>query len=239
MSFKESSAERPERRVFGRRQGRPLKASRQNVLESALPQLALPKDDLRGGGDIDPGIWFEVPEKPLVIEIGFGNGEHLAAMMREYPENNYIGAEPFINGMAAFLKEISSEAKGNVRVHMDDALQVIKSIRPTTVDAIYILNPDPWPKTRHHKRRIVNPDNLNAFARVIRPGGKLVMSTDVDDLAEWMLTHTFRHPAFEWSAEKLSDWTRPPPGWIETRYEQKGRAQGRRQSYLIFERIQD
>ncbi len=237
MSSKKSLAEARQRKFYGRRQGRPLTDSRLEVLDRILPRISLPADQLTRRADTSPSQWFASSNNPIVMEIGFGNGEHLAEIIRRHPENNYIGAEPFINGMAAFLKEIESLSKGNIRVHMDDAMQIVHSLEDSSLSGMYVLNPDPWPKKRHHKRRIIGPENLDEFARVLKPGADLIMTTDVDDLAEWMLTHTFRHPAFKWTAETRSDWTKPPPRWIETRYEQKGRQQGRNQSYLLFKRI--
>lgn len=233
-NLSDSQKSKPQRRVYGRRQGRPLKSSRVDALKSLLPAVSIPEEDLTENGTVDPEIWFSRRGLPLWMEIGFGNGEHLSALMREHPENNYIGAEPFVNGVSAFLKDIAELQKDNIRIHMDDALEVISSIKPESLHGIYVLNPDPWPKTRHHKRRIISKENLDAFARVMKPGGSLIMTTDVDDLAEWMLTQTFTHGGFEWTAESRKDWKSPPPGWTETRYEKKGRDQGRSQSYLVF-----
>lgn len=230
-------AEQPiKKRVFGRRQGRPLNPSRKNVIDQILPEISITEETLTESGNFPAGEWFPCPEKPVWFEIGFGSGEHLSGIMRQDPECNYIGAEPFINGMAAFLKDIQDEPKDNIRVYMDDAMRLAKTMGDACLEGIYILNPDPWPKKRHHKRRIVSTENLNVFARIIKPGGKLIMATDVDELAEWMLYHSFRHSGFVWTAKNRSDWTNSPDGWIKTRYEQKGKEQGRSQTYLIFER---
>lgn len=118
---------------------------------------------------------------------------------------------------------------------MDDAVPLVKALPENCIHQIYVLNPDPWPKTRHHKRRIINQDNLNEFSRILVSGGRLVMATDVDELAEWMCTQAMIHPAFEWTAECADDWRVMPQDWIKTRYEQKGEKAGRKQSYLIFE----
>ncbi len=231
-----SSEPMNKRRVYGRRIGRPLGSGRAQGLESLLPVLGLSDDILKEDGSVDPETLFgDKPEK-IIFEIGFGNGEHLSALMRAEPGNGYIGAEPFINGMSAFLKDIKDMPNGNIRVLMDDALRIVKSLKSASVDSLYILNPDPWPKKRHYKRRIVRSETLNDYARVLKPGGFLVMTTDVDDLAEWMATQAFRHPAFHWTAKRADDWRTPPKDWQATRYEQKGRKAGRQQSYLIFER---
>lgn len=258
------------KRIYGRRQGRPLNTSRKRVLDDLLPLLSLPAEKLKENGTLDPASLFSQGYEKNFLEIGFGNGEHLAALLRRHPENAYLGAEPFINGMAAFLKEISQNSlkepplpsgervgvrgkakehphpgpppqRGgdclkNIRVLMDDAMMLVHSLEDACLDGIYILNPDPWPKKRHHKRRIVNQNNLEAFARILKPGGILTMTTDVDDLAEWMLTQATLHPAFHWTARCGSDWKNPPQDWTKTRYEQKGSAAGRKQTYLIFKK---
>ncbi len=224
------------KKVYGRRLGRPLNSERQKALEDLLPVLSIAPERITKNADIAPASLFQSAVKEIWFEIGFGNGEHLKAMMESQPDNGFIGAEPFINGMSAFLKSIKDLPHDNIRVHMDDALELLKSFTPYSLDGIYILNPDPWPKTRHHKRRIVNEDNLKLYARLLKPGGTLVMTTDVDDLAEWMLTKTFLNDDFEWQAEKADDWRTPPKDWPATRYEEKGKEAGRQQSYLIFKR---
>lgn len=216
------------RRLYGRKQTRALGRERQEAFDRLLPLLQIPS----------PFLWDSLfpKKKPVWLEIGFGNGEHLAGLMRRHPECNFIGAEPFINGMAAFLKEIENDPRDNIRVWMDDALLLAGQIPDACLEGIYVLNPDPWPKTRHRKRRIINRENLDQLTRILKPGGQLIMATDVDGLAEWMVTQAVLHPALEWRAEKSDDWRRMPDDWIKTRYEQKGAAKGRRQSYLLFQK---
>ncbi len=172
------------------------------------------------------------------LEIGFGAGEHLSALCRRNPQTGYIGAEPFINGVAALLKDVQADEMPieNLRILHGDAMKLALSFTPASLDGIYVLNPDPWPKKRHHNRRIIRPDTLDVFARILKSGGALIMSTDVDDLAEWMVTHASNHPAFTWTARTKADWQIMPEGWIPTRYEQKGITAGRKQTYLIFTR---
>ncbi len=212
------------RKLFGRRLTRGLSAHKQSLIDDVLPLLQPPKE-----GPV------ALPSLPLWIEIGFGNGEHLRGLIEKHPDKAFIGAEPFMNGMAAFLATLAEKDLPRVRVWMDDALLLLTRLPDGCAERIYLLNPDPWPKKRHHKRRFINPENLDLLARLLKPGGQLVMATDVDDLAEWMVTQTVNHPAFRWTARCAADWRETPPGWIETKYERKGRAQGRRQSYLIFE----
>ncbi len=223
-----------EKRVFGRKTGRPLNASRKAVMEDLYPALCIDDDLLKEDGTLAPSSLFDVPFKECWFEVGFGAGEHLSALMRENPDNAYIGAEPFVNGMAAFLKDIADDPHDRIAVHMDDAMMVANSLGDNCLDGMYILNPDPWHKTRHHKRRIVNRDNLDAFARILKPNTLLILSTDVPYLAEWMITEVMVHGGFEWEASCASDWQVPPEDWIPTVYEKKGAKGATKMVYLFF-----
>ena len=224
------------RRVYGRRQTRSLSAGKKTLFDQSLAQLQIPADLLKRGKITAPDL-FSKPVTGLWLEIGFGNGEHLKLEMLAHPDTGFIGAEPFINGMAGFLKSIEGEDQSNVRVYMDDAMTVVDALADASLDGIFVLNPDPWPKKRHHKRRIIQPDHVTKFARIIKPGGKLIMTTDIDELAEWMCTHAANNPDFCWTANTPKDWQTPPAGWIPTKYERKGAAKGRNQTYLVFERL--
>lgn len=213
-----------------------MKEERRGVLDDLLPALQIPPALLREDGALDPAALFGQSAPCLWFEIGFGSGEHLAALMERHPDHFFLGAEFFINGMSAFLKMIKDRKHDHVRVLMDDAMMIANSLTDGCVDGLYILNPDPWPKKRHHKRRIVRQETLDQFARILKPGGQLVMSTDVPDLAEWMVTQASRHPAFTWTAQKADDWRTPPPDWIKTRYEGKRAKGADRMVYLVFEK---
>lgn len=236
LSCKRSLDKLPEKRVFGRKLGRPLNASRQAALDNVLPEVAIEERYLTENGDIEPCILFDARYDACWLEIGFGTGEHLSALMERNPQNAYIGAEPFINGMSAFLKDIEDVPKERIRVHMDDAMMVANSLTDNSLDGIYVLNPDPWHKKRHHKRRIISQDNLDCFARILKPGTQLIMSTDVPDLADWMVTQASMHPAFEWEAQRADDWRIPPEDWITTAYATKNAKNSDRMVYLFFTR---
>ncbi|PZO80563.1 MAG: tRNA (guanosine(46)-N7)-methyltransferase TrmB, partial [Micavibrio aeruginosavorus] len=162
------------KRVYGRRLGRPMSASRQNAIEDVLPVLTLDMAAMTEDGSVDPDGFF--PEnKDIVFEIGFGNGEHLKAMLEQRPDRNYIGVEPFINGMSAFLKSVQDMSHANLRVWMDDAVMLARSLKSESISTLYILNPDPWPKKKHHKRRIVRQETLMEYHRILKPGGRFIM----------------------------------------------------------------
>ncbi|MCC7305162.1 MAG: tRNA (guanosine(46)-N7)-methyltransferase TrmB [Alphaproteobacteria bacterium] len=225
-----------QRRLWGRRMTRPLGKDRQQAFDKIFPLISIPENFVERKRNIDPRSLFP-SSAPVWLEIGFGNGEHLAALMEKNPDINFIGAEPFINGVGAFTQIIQNKPTERICVFMDDAMRLVETLKKESLDRIYILNPDPWPKKRHNKRRLVRKENLDQFARVLKPGGLLLMCTDVNDLAEWMLIYTVNHPSFEWQATSCEDWKNAPPGWASTtRYAEKGRKAGRSMTYLIFKK---
>lgn len=227
-------------RFYGRRAGRQLNTARKAVMDKLYPVLAVPEDQITKEADLDPSSLFKFTPDKILFEIGFGNGERLAQHCSLEPKTGFIGAEPFSNGMTALLKSIDDQGddfNNNVRVHMDDAIPLVKSLKTDSIDTIMVLNPDPWHKTRHHKRRIINQDNLTLFARILKSGGNLIMTTDVRDLIQWMVTEAAKHPDFTWTAQSCDDWKNAPENWIQTRYETKGAKGADRMHYLHFKRV--
>ena len=226
-----------ERSFFGRRQGRSTSPLRIGILDDLLPKIELPEEKLLLEQNISPEELFGRPYSKYWLEIGFGYGEHMATLLRNNPDTGYLGAEPFIGGMSAFLMNLQEdEAHDNVRALMDDGMIIARSIKPNSLDGIYVLNPDPWHKKRHHKRRIINQVNLDVFADILKPGAPLVLTTDVENLAEWMCTQASNHPAFKWTANSKDDFYTPPKDWITTRYEEKGAKGAKKMVYMFFER---
>lgn len=224
-------------RFYGRRSGRKLNGVREAVIKNLLPKLSIPEDLVTKDKSLSPSSLFQNKPEKLILEIGFGNGERLAEAVKRNPDTGYIGAEPFINGMSAFLCEIQeNDTLDNIRVYMDNAIPLVRSFESHSFDKIYVLNPDPWHKTRHHNRRIINQENLSHFARILKPNGSLIMSTDVEPLAEWMVTEATLHPSFEWTATKPDDWRKAPKDWIPTRYETKQAKGAGKMNYLMFKK---
>src|SRR5262249_45066780 len=154
-------------------------------------------------------------------EIGFGGGEHLVAQAEARPERRFIGVEPFINGVGSCLRHIEESGVANVRLHQGDARDVIARLPEASLDLVYILFPDPWPKTRHHKRRLIQPDFLGELARVLKPGGEVRFATDWANYGAWTLEHFTHDARFEWTAHRAGDWRAAWEGHVPTRYEQK------------------
>ena len=223
----------PRRTLYGRRQGPKLRAAAVTLLDSVLPDVAF---TVTPGTPLDPRALFADPPRALRLEIGFGGGEHLAAQAATHPEIGFLGVEPFLNGVAKLLRAVQTERLANVRVLRDDARLLLDVLPTACLDRADILFPDPWPKLRHHKRRIVNARTLAELARVIRPGGTLRLATDDADYARWMLAAVLAEPRFAWTAERASDWREPPADWAPTRYEAKARLAGRRPVFLALRR---
>jgi tRNA (guanine-N7-)-methyltransferase len=170
------------------------------------------------------------------LEIGFGGGEHLAMLAQRHRDIGFIGAEPFVNGVARLLSLAEAGGLDNIRILADDARLLLKSLPDASIGRAFALFPDPWPKLRHHKRRIVNPDTVAALARILRPGAELRLATDDADYARAMLETVLREPRFVWLAERSGDWLARPDDWPATRYEEKALAAGRGPVYLRFAR---
>ena len=218
-------------RLYGRSSGHRLRPAQQQLLDTLLPAIAVPAD-----GGIDSRRLFG-NERPLHLEIGFGSGEHLAERADMLPDHGFIGCEPFVNGVAAALAHIRDRGLANVRIHRGDALDVLRRLPDGALSFVYLLHPDPWPKARHSKRRMVNDGPLELIAAKLKPGGELRLATDDPTYLAWSLMVMQRHSGrFEWLAQKPSDFLEPLGGWIETRYGAKSRREGRRPYYLRYRR---
>lgn len=171
------------------------------------------------------------------LEIGFGAGEHMAWQAQANLDTGIIGCEPFINGVAALLGEIDDQNINNIRIWNNDARDVLDWLEDGSIDRVFVLYPDPWPKVRHHKRRLISPATLKLLARVMRHGAQLRIGTDIPDYVRATLESVFTTPEFEWLAERPDDWRTRPEDWPQTRYEKKAIREGRKGHCLIFRRI--
>ena len=201
------------------------------MFDATLPALEIALE-----ARLDPRDLF--PEaKTIIVEIGYGGGEHLALEAARHPETGYIGCEVFTGGIGKMVQAIAAQDLRNIRLFTDDALKLLVTLPDACLDEVYLLYPDPWPKTRHHKRRFVSPTTLAELARVIRPGGLFHFASDIEDYANWTLAHIVRAPQFSFAPERPGSWHEPYPGWQATRYEQKARREGRLVSfYFSFKR---
>ncbi len=230
---------------YGRRKGRPLRKQLQILMQTALDdvRLALPNEGgpetnaQNGGKSFHPADLFSHKPDDVFLEIGFGGGEHLAALAEAQPQTGFIGAEPFVNGVASLLRHMDARDLQNIRIWPDDVRLILPSLAEASLAGAYIMFPDPWPKSRHASRRILNHAMLDALARLIRPGGYLRMASDHASAKLWLLAEAMAHPAFVWQANTPSDWRDRPADWPQTRYMAKGVREGRPSSWFDFCRI--
>jgi tRNA (guanine-N7-)-methyltransferase len=168
------------------------------------------------------------------LEIGFGAGEHLIARARENPHIGFMGAEAYVNGIAKCALYAKEENLKNLAIWPHDTRPLLDALSEKSLSAIYLLYPDPWPKRRHWKRRMVDDHNLKRFARLLKPGAKFYFATDWANYAAWALSHLLRSTDFAWVAKAARDWKEPFSLWPSTRYEKKALQEGRMPSYLTF-----
>jgi tRNA (guanine-N7-)-methyltransferase len=198
-----------------------------------LPRLAI---DLSAGA-VAPAALFERPFTELRLEIGFGDGERLIEQAAQRRDIGFLGCEPFVNGVAKALTGIAEHGIDNLRIHCGDARDLLQALPAACLDRVELLYPDPWPKRRHRKRRIVSDEFLASVARVLKPGAEFRYATDIDDYCGWTLAHVLRSQDFHWRAQLPGDWLAPWDGWFSTRYEHKARLEGRTSAYLTFVRV--
>ena len=226
-------------RVYGRRQGVALSAARQARLDKWLPTLDIilsenttdPEDVAE---TVSPNHYFPQEMQDYWLEVGFGKGEHLAQQAQMNPEIGMIGCEPFINGVSGLVDIVDEKQLSNVRVFRDDARLMMDSLPDQSLGRAFILFPDPWPKARHHKRRIVSAGNIKALSRLLKDGAELRIGTDHMEYCRWIMAHMLQNPDFIWQSGNPSDWQVRPDDWPPSRYEIKSLEQGRISSYLRF-----
>lgn len=223
-----------ELRSFGRRRGRKASDRQRSLMTTLLPRVTVDVGRLAAGPGEGPAALFGKPCAQIWLEIGFGGGEHLIWQARANPEVGLIGCEPFEDGVVKVLDAIDSEAIGNVRLLADDARPMLRALPASSIDRAFILFPDPWPKRRHQKRRLVQPPLVAELARVLKPGAELRFATDIGDYARTALLAVCGNPHFYWTATAPADWRARPADWPPTRYEAKAEREGRRSYYFRF-----
>ena len=207
---------------YGRRQGRRMTVLREDALQNDLPKFLVDCPEDIPAHTLDPMSLFDgMDVDEIWLEIGFGNGEHLAEQAKKHPNIGMIGCEPFMNGVSKLLTSIEEEKLSNIRIFPDDARLLMDGLTKDSLSRCFVLHPDPWPKKRHQKRRFIQTERLDKFAELMKKGSELRLATDDADLADWMLEKAYNHSDFEWQANSADDWRIRPDDWPETRYGQK------------------
>jgi tRNA (guanine-N7-)-methyltransferase len=228
---------RPRRNFYGRLKGHNLKQSQKEYLEEDLAALSAGAVDWESNPErtpLDTDTMFG--GKPVWLEIGFGGGEHMVHQAATNPDTGIIGAEPYINGVAMLLGKIRKAGVENVKVYPGDVRDMFDVLPAQSIFRAFLLYPDPWPKTRHHRRRFVTEEHLVPLHLVLKPGSIFRVATDIEDYVRQALEEVPRH-GFEWLADRPADWREPWDDWISTRYEQKALREGRTPHYLTFRRM--
>lgn len=234
-------------KFYGRRQGRKIRKAKTSLLDAFLPQISITEQT-----KFDSQTMFGLPVDKVHLEIGFGNGEHLAGQAKNNPQIGFIGAEVFKNGVANLLSLITGIKEGsnlpdtfsltsgrtdNIRIFDNDIRILFSRIPDGFLDKIYVLFPDPWPKKRHAFRRFINQDNLKELARILKKGGILRVATDHKIYKSWTLRQLHNHPNFSWTATCGNDWKHEPADWVETKYQRKAIREGRKPIFLDYKKI--
>lgn len=222
---------------IGRRKTKPLKPRPAALVKNLLPELRL--DTSQAAPDDLRQLFNEVED--VYLEIGFGGGKHLVHRAASDADTGFIGVEPFINGLSQALMLVDTAQITNVRFHDDDAGALLDWLPAASIERVFLLYPDPWPKFKHWKRRFVSPRNLDRIARVLKPGGLFLFASDIEHYVGWTLDHCHKHAAYSWTATGSDDWISTEGGafsdWPGTRYEAKAQEAGRLPTYLTFQRI--
>lgn len=218
-------------RSFVRREGR-LTRGQSRSLERLYTRYGLEC----GQGCLDPQALFGAGT-PMILDIGFGNGEALAELAARYPQRGYLGIEVYRPGMGRLLRRLELEGIDNVRLVYADAVEIMRHhIGDSTLAGIEVFFPDPWPKRRHHKRRLIQPDWVALAASRLVAGGFLHLATDWQDYAEHMLAVVERSAKFTNTAGRGR--FAPGPGERpSTRFERRGRDKGHGAWDLVFVRV--
>jgi tRNA (guanine-N7-)-methyltransferase len=222
--------QRSRSQLYGRRIGRAIGTSMAGLLAERFQMYRLDpaQPPPRAATDL-----FGRPVREVWMEIGFGAGEHLLWHAEANPDIGFIGCEPFLNGVAKALNGIEEAGLTNVRLYDNDARHLLNWLRPAELGRVFILFPDPWPKTRHRKRRFLTDEGLSLIAKAIRPGGQLRFATDIDDYARMVVDGVDRSPDFQFAPGQLPE---RPADWPITRYAEKAFEAGRECRFFIFER---
>jgi tRNA (guanine-N7-)-methyltransferase len=223
-----------DKRFHGRRRGRRLRKKRQILLDKLLPtyELLLTSDSC----ELEVKNLFKKPVDEVWLEIGFGNGEHIIWQAKNNTNVGLIGAEPFLNGVSCLLSYIENSGVKNIRILPEDVRPLLDKLPNCSIGRVFILFPDPWPKLRHHKRRLVSKVTLDKLADIMADGAELRLATDDADYAASILRLGISHDSFEWLAKRPDDWRLRPEDWPSTRYEKKNRSGGKGPIFLRFMR---
>lgn len=205
-------------RSYGRIKSRRLSEHKNSLLENLLPSYEISEQDFLSNNFL----------LKTSFEIGFGFGDFLFAKAQAAPNQMFLGCEPHLNGVVNVLAKLEESPLSNVKISRQDARELLNKFSDNFFDEIYILFPDPWPKIKHFKRRLINLEFLDdLLAKKIKSGGKLIIATDHESYKTWILSALIKSSKFKWEATCERDWKVFPDNWIITKYQKKAQIEGR------------
>lgn len=221
----------PWRNFYGRIRGKTLNAAQVVRLETDLADLSPGPVSREDNPDRRPlDLTARFGDRPIWLEIGFGGGEHMVHMAKTWPDMSIIGAEPFVNGVAMLLGKIESAGVSNLAIYPGDVRDLFDVLPEASLSKAFLNYPDPWPKSRHHRRRFVTPGYLAGLRRVLASGAEFRVATDIPDYVRQTMEEVPKAGFTVESGPTDQPWT----DWISTRYEQKALREGRRPHYMTF-----
>ena len=211
-------------RSYGRTASR-MSVADQAKLDARLEAYALKEEDLAWQG-------------PMELEVGMGNGLAMLERAKNAPDRLFIGIEVYRNGLRSLVHRLEKDASiKNVRIVGEDVRPFLEGLPKNAFDRVCVLYPDPWPKKKHHKRRLVQQASLDLFDRVLKQDGELFFATDIPCYAQWIIREVYSHPVWDFEVVSPEDWAQEPAWWISTKYEQKAFREGRKPWYMTAYKI--
>lgn len=220
------SLEKPFIRSFGRIKSRKLSDHKKDLYDNLLPKYEFNKQETEF-----------LAGKKLILEIGFGFGDFTFELAKNNADSHIIAGETHVNGIVNLLAKLEQNPLKNIRIFKSDIRILLNELNDKIFDQIYVLFPDPWPKAKHYKRRLINHDFIDLLSKKIKNSGKLIITTDHDSYKEWIMNIMISRNDFEWNANKQADWQTFPPNWTYTKYQKKAEKENRISVYLEFANI--
>ena len=220
-------------KFYGRRKGRKLSATAKMALESGENYLIKSKNQTHYFSE----LFRSYKKQKIILEIGFGNGDNLVELAKKYPEKLYIGAEPFLNSAVQCIQKLKKYDIENVKIWLDDIKKILDFLPPNIISEIKILFPDPWPKTKHKSRRLIQPEFIERLNVILVHGGTITIGTDHPILKSWILENFQTNRKFEWVANNAKEWRNRPSDCIATKYEKKSYKANRLPSWFVYKKI--
>lgn len=228
-------------RFYGRRLGRRLRPAQKQILEAFGPVYFVDVPEAAADPAACLETWFLEVGPPYCLEIGFGSGEHLVYQAQTRPEVAFLGCEAYCNGLVQVLRQLQAPlqdgSQSNVKIFPDDARKLLPHLPQGAFAEIYLMFPDPWPKTRHASRRFIQTDRVGQLADLLTPGGVLRVASDDPTYIQHSLPILQACPALEWTAQSKTDWHQPFSPECVTRYQQKALQAGRQPVFLKYRKL--